>query len=477
MQDLKYRGLAATPAAQKQYNFIEGGRVLLFSGPLYICLLCTPAAIVSYFIGWPDPVTFTLSLLSIAPFAERLGFVTEQLALHTNDTIGGLLNASFGNATELIIAISALKSGLYRVIQLSLLGSILSNMLLVLGTAFLFGGLKHKTQTFGRISGQVNATLLMLSCMGLLFPSILTNTQEESAYDELTFSRVASLVLLGLYACYLYFQLSTHRDAYEPEAANLAAAQGSVTPSASVQMSERPASQDLTLTRTTSDERMHERLIDVEAKEGGARHGEGEGDGDGGEEEEEEEDVLGFNYALVWLAVITIFIAFLSNAMVASIEATSKRISGVFLSAIVLPIVGNAAEHASAVMFAMKVTLPPSISLPLPLSPSLTPSPTHPLPPSPLPPRPSEQAGPVLGGCHRVKHADRPHGAAAAGGAGLGPRPTHEPKLPPLRNGHAAHRRHHRHLRHQKRHEQLVGGRHLSGRLRHRRDGVFGARQ
>lgn len=393
MQDIKFRGLASSGALlpQKDYSFLAGGRVLLLGGPLNLLLLCTPLALLSNFIGWPEPVTFTLSLLSIAPFAERLGFVTEQLALHTNDTIGGLLNATFGNATELIVAISALRSGLYRVIQLSLLGSILSNMLLVLGTAFLFGGFRHKTQTFGAISGQVNSSLLMLSCMGLLFPSILTNAQEESAYDELTFSRITSLILLGLYGCYLFFQLSTHRDAYEPEAAGPAA--DAAGPSASVQTSTSARAAPADVPLASSGDCMHERLIDVEAKEGGARpwETEAEGGGEGEEEEEEDEDVLGFSYALFWLAVLTVFIALLSDAMVGSIEATSKHVSGFFLSAVVLPIVGNAAEHAGAVMFAMKVRGPSTLVPPRschinPHSPYLATFPiSHALLPSPHP--------------------------------------------------------------------------------------------
>ena len=129
-----------------------------------------------YYTDTPDWITFTLALLGLAPLAERLGFVTEQLAIHTNETIGGLLNATFGNLTELIVALTALNRGLYRLVQLSLLGSVLSNMLLVLGCAFFFGGLLHKTQKFGTISSQMNATLLMLSTNGRAFP--------HSAHDE-----------------------------------------------------------------------------------------------------------------------------------------------------------------------------------------------------------------------------------------------------------------------------------------------------
>ena len=127
-------------------TFLSGSKEMLLHGPLNILLLAAPIGLISWSKGWDESITFIFSLLAIAPLAERLGFVTEQLALHTSETIGGLLNATFGNATELIVACTALNKGLYRLVQLSLLGSILSNLLLVLGCSFLFGGYRHKTQ-------------------------------------------------------------------------------------------------------------------------------------------------------------------------------------------------------------------------------------------------------------------------------------------------------------------------------------------
>lgn len=182
-------------------------KVMLFTGPLNILLFCTPIGIISYIADWPGGLTFTFSLLALAPLAERLGFVTEQLALHTNETIGGLLNATFGNATELIVAISALSRGMYKLVQLSLLGSILSNLLLVLGCSFLFGGYYNKTQHFGTISSQINSTLLMLATMGILFPTILSHTNEESELGEIGYSRATSLILFLTYFAFLYFQV------------------------------------------------------------------------------------------------------------------------------------------------------------------------------------------------------------------------------------------------------------------------------
>lgn len=195
----------ATP--QRRKDFWAGSYEMLRSGPINGLLVIFPFAFVSKLMGMADGLTFTLSLLALAPLAERLGFVTEQLALHTNESIGGLLNATFGNATELIVAAAALFRGLYRLVQLSMLGSILSNMLLVLGSAFLIGGSRFKTQTFSKISSQMNATLLILSCFAVLGPTVLTTSSDESRLGELGFSRITSVLLLLVYFAFLYFQV------------------------------------------------------------------------------------------------------------------------------------------------------------------------------------------------------------------------------------------------------------------------------
>ena len=316
--------------AKKTYSFIAGTRAMLFGGPLNILLPAAPIAFISYGAGWADGVTFVFSLLAIAPFAERLGFVTEQIALHTNDTVGGLLNATFGNATELIVAIAALNKGLYRLVQLSLLGSILSNLLLVLGCAFFFGGLYHKEQQFGVISSQVNSTLLMASVMGILFPTAMTYANEDSHLTEIGFSRATSLALFILYFAFLYFQLFTHKEVYD----SVVVTKPNIEPSG-------------------------------DRKAPLLKHDEAQAKDDNTDEEEEEEDILGLRYGIVWLTIITIFIAFLSDALVATIQDSAKGsgCSAVFLSTIVIPIVGNAAEHASAVTVAMKNKLDLSLGV------------------------------------------------------------------------------------------------------------------
>ncbi len=108
-QPLKESKIGEEQEAPKIYDVVKGCRAMVIEGPMNVLLIAMPFAFLSWALEWPGALTFTLSLLSLAPFAERLGFVTEQLAMHTNDTIGGLLNATFGNATELIVSVAAIK--------------------------------------------------------------------------------------------------------------------------------------------------------------------------------------------------------------------------------------------------------------------------------------------------------------------------------------------------------------------------------
>ncbi|XP_042054846.1 vacuolar cation/proton exchanger 2-like [Salvia splendens] len=183
--------------------------VLLPFGPLAICL---------HYFTKMHGLVFFFSLIGIIPLAERLGYATEQLACYTGPTVGGLLNATFGNATEMIISIYALQNGMIRVVQQSLLGSILSNMLLVLGCAFFCGGLVHhyKVQLFNKATALVNSGLLLMAVMCILFPAVLqfTHTEAHKGKSEMALSRVTSCVMLIAYASYLFFQLKSQNNLY-----------------------------------------------------------------------------------------------------------------------------------------------------------------------------------------------------------------------------------------------------------------------
>ncbi|KAJ1390352.1 Sodium/calcium exchanger membrane region [Sesbania bispinosa] len=291
-------------------------RVVVFSNRLNLLIPFGPLAILVQKLTGHTGWVFALSLLGIMPLAERLGYATEQLAFFTGDTVGGLLNATFGNATELIISIYALKSGMIRVVQLSLLGSILSNMLLVLGCAFLSGGIVfHKKEQLIQFSMQasasVNAGLLLMAVMGILFPAVLyyTRTEVHFGKSELALSRFSSCIMLVAYAAYLFFQLKSERSLY----------------------------------------------VSVNEEEGQ----------NGNNSNEDESPDISKWESIIWLLVMTAWISILSEYLVGAIQgaSTAWNIPIAFISVILLPLVGNAAEHASAIMFAMKDKLDISLGV------------------------------------------------------------------------------------------------------------------
>lgn len=199
---------SSSSSVKKDLTFLEGTMELLQSGPLNLLLVATPFAFIADNIGMNDHYTFLFSVLALAPLSERLGFVTEQLSLHFTPIIGGLLTVSAGNATELILALVALKKGYFRIIQLSLLGSVLSSLLLILGSSLLYGGLFYKVQRFDKISAHTGCSLLFLGATAFLLPNVLFHTQEVDAMENLDVSRAVSVLLFLTYICYLYFQVN-----------------------------------------------------------------------------------------------------------------------------------------------------------------------------------------------------------------------------------------------------------------------------
>lgn len=193
---------------------------VLIKAKINVLLPFGPLAILLHYLTHKHGWIFFLSLLGITPLAERLGYATEQLAFYTGPTVGGLLNATFGNATEMIISIYALKMGMIRVVQQSLLGSILSNMLLVLGCAFFTGGVVHhpKIQSFDKSAALMNSGLLLMAVMGITFPAVLhfTHTEVHFGKSELSLSRFSSGIMLVAYASYLFFQLRSQHNLYDP---------------------------------------------------------------------------------------------------------------------------------------------------------------------------------------------------------------------------------------------------------------------
>ncbi len=267
----------------------------------YLLTPLIPAAVALDLAGASAGLVFAASALGIVPTAALMGRATEELAARSGPGIGGLLNVTFGNAPELIIALFALNQGLHEVVKASIVGSIIGNILLVLGAAMLFGGLKRDKQTFSRTSAGVQTSMLLLAAAALVMPAIFELVEGQglpspgaevidygSTVEDL--SLAVALVLMVTYVAGLFFSLKTHRDIFNPEY--------------------------------------------------------------------EEEGTLGWSTrtSVLALAGAGVLVGLMSEVLVGSIAEASHAVglSEFFIGVIVVAIVGNAAEHWVAVLVAVK---------------------------------------------------------------------------------------------------------------------------
>jgi Ca2+:H+ antiporter len=181
--------------------------------------LFIPVTLVLERLHVPDPWVFFSAALAIVPAASLIVRSTEQIAKYTGDTVGGLLNASFGNAPELIIAVVALRAGLLDMVRASLVGGILLNLLLALGIAFLLGGLRHHTQTYNTAAARVYGSMMLIAAFSLMVPSAFNRffASEETVRAAGLLNIGLAVVLLTAYALYLLFQLKTHPEEFAGE--------------------------------------------------------------------------------------------------------------------------------------------------------------------------------------------------------------------------------------------------------------------
>ncbi|HLG18124.1 MAG TPA: calcium/proton exchanger [Blastocatellia bacterium] len=263
---------------------------LLTEHGLELLLVFIPVAAVFHYTRRPAVWTFVASALAIVPLAGLMGKATETLGSRLGAGIGGLLNATFGNAAEMIIAIQGLRAGLGEVVKASITGSILGNLLLVLGLSALAGGLKHKSQKFNRTAASMSATMLFLSAIGLLVPAIF-HWVTGGSKSEAELSVEIAIVLFVTYVLSLVFALRTHKDLYL-----------------------------------------------------GEDHSETRG------------PWPGWKRPVAMLIVATALIAWMSELLVHAVEPASAALgmTEVFVGVIVVAVIGNAAEHSSAILVAMK---------------------------------------------------------------------------------------------------------------------------
>ncbi|KAJ1943861.1 hypothetical protein GGF37_002458, partial [Kickxella alabastrina] len=222
----------------------------------------------------PDVAIFLINFFAIIPLAKLLGYATEQLALHLGDTLGGLLNATFGNAIELILGILALVKGKIEIVQTSLVGSILSNLLLVGGCCLFLGGIKNNEQVFNIHAAQSYGTLLAMAILATLLPAaynLLDAKGSELKRGTLILSHVTAVLLLIIYVAYLVFQLKTHSSLFAAvpiqervEAAQRPPRTNRVTASISNQVSEGAATAaDLAMFHTPSTEPRADNTVNI----------------------------------------------------------------------------------------------------------------------------------------------------------------------------------------------------------------------
>ena len=340
MLDVRERSDGTSMTSSSSSSYQENFKTVVFGTKLNALLLFAPLGILCNAFGFGDGPAFAFALLALCPLAERLGYVTEEMAKHTSQTIGGLLNATFGNATEMIVSVFALRDNLLRVVQLSLVGSIFSNMLLVLGCAFFAGGVKWPEQRFNKNGAMTNTSLLCLAVMGVTLPNALhaTHTELHGTVSELALSRFSATLLLIMYVVFLYFQLVSHTDFFEDEP-----------------VEKEDDARFISTTATHSKK-----------KDDGDREIEEDfDDSDDSDSDDDDDPELGFTESIYYMAAITLFISILSDVIVDTIEgaARSWNCPVAFISVVMLPIVGNAAEHASAVMFALRNKMDISIGV------------------------------------------------------------------------------------------------------------------
>ncbi|KUI66802.1 Vacuolar calcium ion transporter [Cytospora mali] len=203
------------PVVNRFFNVIWN---VLTSSWINVLLVFVPVGIAVHFAGMSDGIIFAMNAIAIVPLAGLLAHATESVAKRLGDTVGALMNVTFGNAVELIIFIIALVKNEIRIVQASLLGSILSNLLLILGMCFVLGGLRFREQIYNSTVTQMSACLLSLSVISLLLPTAFHasfNSTTQADTQVLRVSRGTSVILLLVYFLYLLFQLNSHAYMYE----------------------------------------------------------------------------------------------------------------------------------------------------------------------------------------------------------------------------------------------------------------------
>ena len=295
------------------------------SSLIYLLLIFTPIAIALEFINTDHIVMFVVASVALIPLAKLIGDSTEHLSVHYGATLGSLLNVTFGNAAEIIIAIVAINAGLIDLVKASITGAILGNILLIFGLSILAGGIRYKEQYFSQENVGLQSSMLFLAIIGLAIPTILvntlnadgTNTSIENQSNIQLLSDILAFLLLAIYIAGIIFTFFTHKHLF--------------------------------LTQSQFDHKKDQ-------KEEGRVKEEGHSSSTTSWSKRKSFVFLGLSMA----GVIAI-----SEILVGSVEVTAKQFGfgELFVGAIIIGIVGNAAEHSSAIVLARKGKIELSIGI------------------------------------------------------------------------------------------------------------------
>ncbi|WP_020615387.1 calcium/proton exchanger [Paenibacillus daejeonensis] len=262
---------------------------------IFFAALATAFALsaAAHYLHWNMTMQFAISAIAILFVAGFLGQATESVAHYAGQRLGGFLNATFGNAAELIIALFLVKEGLFDMVKASLTGAIIGNLLLVLGLSLLLGGIKYKQQHYNVEVAGHNATLMIMAVIGLFVPAVFVTSEQFSLQKDQQLSLAVAAILLVSYLLWLVFSMITHKDL----------------------------------------------LADEQDPSG-----------------HHESPVWSKRTSILFLVLATVMVAFVSEWLVGTLDAFAARfgLSELFIGAFVIAIIGNAAEHSAAVMLAMK---------------------------------------------------------------------------------------------------------------------------
>jgi Ca2+:H+ antiporter len=275
-----------------------------------VLLLFIPISLAAHFLEWGATIVFITAGLGIIPLAAYMGMATEEIAVVVGPNLGGLLNATFGNATELILAFIALQAGLIGVVKATITGSIISNLLLVMGFSMFLGGLRYKEQKFQPTAARINASSMNLAVVAILLPTAVDYT--SSGIGDATIQKLSvavAIVLILVYGLTLLFSMKTHSYLYDVGMAEL-------------------------------EDEVADTEAEIKAK-------------------------VNLSFWIPILLLITLAVAFESELLVDSLEEATENLglTRLFTGVILLPIIGNAAEHATAVTVALKDKMDLSVSV------------------------------------------------------------------------------------------------------------------